>query len=156
MRLAPATICGPKRACPARGPTGPGNVRLPARKARRCMGTACYKRCSATQGPAFSRVRPSTEPVSLVVTLMAHGGPWHAIGVAFGCDERPVAGWLGRAGGPGQAVQASCVEPPRDLGPVPADESRVPQQGGVVWRWRGGSRGGCGGPGRAARRVRCP
>jgi IS1 family transposase len=53
--------------------------------------------------------------------------------VAFGYDERTVVGWLGRAGVQGQAVQEHCVEQPRDLGQVQADEIRVKKQGGVVW-----------------------
>jgi IS1 family transposase len=53
--------------------------------------------------------------------------------VAFGYDERTVAGWVGRAGAQGQAVQEHLVEQPRDLGQVQADAIRVKQHGGVVW-----------------------
>ena len=68
-----------------------------------------------------------------MVTLMAHGCPLQAIVVAFGYDERTVAGWLARAGDQGQAVQEHLVEQPRDLGQVQADEIRVKKQGGIVW-----------------------
>jgi hypothetical protein len=71
--------------------------------------------------------------VTLVITLLAHGCPLQAIVVAFGFDERTVASWLRRAGVHGQAVQASLVEQPRDLGQVQADEIRVKKQGGMVW-----------------------
>jgi hypothetical protein len=71
--------------------------------------------------------------VSLVVTLLAHGCPLQAIVVAFGYDERTVAGWVARAGGQGQAVQEHLVEQPRDLGQVQADEIRVKKQGDIVW-----------------------
>ncbi|MDQ3829620.1 MAG: hypothetical protein M3361_10015 [Candidatus Tectomicrobia bacterium] len=132
MLLDPATLFGPHLACPARGQTGQGNSRLHSRKDRRFMGTACHKTVSATPGPACYRRRPSAETVSRVVTLMAHGGPLQALGVAFGEDERTVACGLGRAGGQGQAVQAHRVEQARDLGQGQADESRVKNQGGLV------------------------
>jgi hypothetical protein len=103
-------------------------------KATRFLCTACQKTFSATQGTAFSRLRTSAETVSLVVTLLAHGCPLQALVVALGSDERTVASGVARAGDPGQAVQAHRVEPPRALGQVPADESRVKQQGGIVWR----------------------
>jgi hypothetical protein len=108
-------------------------MRIHSRKDRRFMCTECHKTFSATKGPAFYRLRTSTETVSLVVTLLAPGCPRQAIVMAFGYDERTVAGWLGRTGGQGQAVQEHLVEQPRDLGQVQADESRVKKQGGVVW-----------------------
>jgi len=129
----PTPIFCPNLACPARGHTGQGNIRIHSRKDQRFMCTACHKTFSATQGTAFYRLRTSAETVSLVVTLMAHGCPLQAVVVAFGYDERTVAEWLRRAGGHGQAVQAHLVEQPRDLGQVQADEIRVKKQGGVVW-----------------------
>jgi hypothetical protein len=117
----PTTVVGPHLACPARGPAGPRHSRIPARRDRWFLGTAFY------------RLRTSAETVTLVVTLMAHGGPLPAIVVAFGLDERTVASGLGRAGGgQGQAVPPHLVEQPRDLGQVQADESRVKKQGGIV------------------------
>jgi len=129
----PATICCPTLACPARGHTGQGNMRGHSRQDRRFMCTECHKTFSATTGTAFYRLRTAAETVSLVVLLMAHGCPLQAIVVAFGYDERTVACWLGRASGPGQAVQEHLVEQPRDLGQVQADAIRVKRQGGVVW-----------------------
>src|SRR5499427_2828873 len=129
----PTPIFCPNRACPARGRTGQGNIRIHSRKDQRFLCTVCHKTFSATTGTAFYRLRTSAETVSLVVTLMAHGCPLQAIVVAFGYDERTVAEWLRRAGLHGHAVQEHLVEQPRDLGQVQADEIRVKKQGGVVW-----------------------
>jgi len=53
--------------------------------------------------------------------------------VAFGYDERTVAGWGARAGNQGQAVPEHLVEQPHDLGQVQADEIRGKKQGALVW-----------------------
>ena len=123
----------PQMACPARGQTGQGNIGIHSCKDKRFICTECHKTFSATTGTAFYRLRTSAETVSLVVTLLAHGCPLQAIVVAFGYDERTVAGWVARAGAQGQAVQEHLVEQPRDLGQVQADELRVKKQGGIVW-----------------------
>jgi transposase-like protein len=127
-----ATFC-PKWACPARGQTGQGNIGIHARKDKRFLGTECHKTFSATQGTALYRQRTAAETVTLVVPLLAHGWPPHAIVAAFGFDERTVRRWMGRGGGQGQAVQEYLVEQRRDLGQVQADEIRVKKQGGSVW-----------------------
>jgi hypothetical protein len=80
----------------------------------------------------FYRLRTAAETVSLVVTLLAHGCPVHAIVAAFGFDERTLAEWWTRSGRQGQAVHESLVEQPRDLGQVQADELRVKKQSGIV------------------------
>ena len=129
----PATVCCPNLACPARGQTGEGNMRLHSRKDQRFLCTECHKTCSATQGTALYRLRTAAETVSLVVTLLAHGCPPHAIVAALGFDERTVTHWRARGGVHGQAVQEHLVEPPRDLGQGQADEIRVKTQGGMVW-----------------------
>src|SRR5882724_12112318 len=129
----PTTTFCPNVACPARGQTGQGNIGIHSCKDKRFLCTECHKTFSATQGTAFYRLRTSAETVSLVVTLLAHGCPLQAIVVAFGSDERTVAGWVARGGAQGQAVQEHLVEQPRDLGQVQADEIRVKKQGGVVW-----------------------
>jgi transposase-like protein len=129
----PATTFCPHLACPARGQTGQGNIRIHSCKDQRFLCTECHKTFSATTGTALYRLRTSAETVSLVVTLLAHGCPLQAIVVAFGFDERTVAAWWARAGRQGQAVQEHLVEHPRDLGQVQADEIRVKTQGGIVW-----------------------
>src|SRR3989442_12847750 len=129
----PATIFCPNLACPARGQTGQGNIRIHSCQDKRFLCTECHKTFSATKGTAFYRLRTSAETVSLVVTLLAHGCPLPAIVVAFGYDERTVAGWVARGGVQGQAVQEHLGEQPRDLGQVQADEIRVKKQGGIVW-----------------------
>jgi transposase-like protein len=130
----PTTTFCPNLACPARGQVGQGNIGIHARKDQRCICTQCRKTCAATKGTAFYRLRTPAETVALVLTLLAHGCPLHAIVVAFGVDERTVAAWGARAGRQGQAVQECLVEQPRDVGQGQADESRVKQQGGIVWR----------------------
>jgi transposase-like protein len=129
----PTTVFCPNLACPARGRTGQGNIGIHSRKEKRCLCTQCQKTFTATKGTALYRLRTAAETVTRVVPLMAHGCPLQAIVVAFGLDERTVADWLWRAGVQGQAVQEHLVEPPRDLGQVQADASRVKKQGGVVW-----------------------
>jgi transposase-like protein/IS1 family transposase len=129
----PTTVFCPNLACPARGQTGQGNIGIHSRQEKRFICTQCRKTFTTTKGTAFYRLRTSTETVTLVVTLMAHGCPLQAIVVAFGFDERTVARWGARAGLHGQAVQEHLVEQPRDLGQVQADEIRVKTQGGLVW-----------------------
>jgi len=129
----PTTTFCPNVACSARGQTGQGNIGIHSCKAKRFLCTECPKTFSATKGTAFYRLRTSAETVSLVVTLLAHGCPLQALVVAFGYDERTVAGWGARGGAQGQAVQEHLVEQPHDLGQVQAEEIRVKKQGGMVW-----------------------
>ena len=71
----------------------------------------------------------------LVLTLLCHGCPTHAIVAAFGLDERTVARWYLDAGRHGQRVHEHLVEQGQvDLQPVQADELWVKQVGGKVWR----------------------
>ena len=114
----PTTTCCPHVVCPARGHTGRGTIGIHSRKHKRFLCTECHKTCSATKGTAFSRLRTAAETVALVVTLLAHGCPVHAIVAAFGCDERTVAAWWARSGRQGQAVHEHLVEQPRDVGQV--------------------------------------
>jgi transposase-like protein/IS1 family transposase len=127
------TVFCPNLACPARGQTGQGNIRIHSLKEKRFLCTECRRTFTITKGPALYRLRTASETVTRVVTLRAHGCPPQAIVVAFGVDERTVADWVRRAGVQGQAVQEHVVEHPRDLGQVQADEIRVKKQGGVVW-----------------------
>jgi len=120
-------------ACPARGQTGQGNIGIHSRKDRRFICPQCRKTFAATYGTVLYRLRTAGDLVALIITLLAHGCPVHAIVVAFGFDERTVAAWGARAGRQGQAVQEHLVEQPRDLGQVQADERRVKRQGGIVW-----------------------
>jgi len=129
----PTTTCCPNMACPARGQTGQGNIGIHSRKDRRFICPQCRKTFAATYGTVLYRLRTAGDLVALIITLLAHGCPVHAIVVAFGFDERTVAAWGARAGRQGQAVQEHLVEQPRDLGQVQADERRVKRQGGIVW-----------------------
>jgi transposase-like protein len=129
----PTTTFCPNWACPARGQIGQGNIGIHARKDKRFLCTECHKTFSATKGTALYRLRTAAETVTLVVTVLAHGGPPQAIVAAFGFDERTVRRWRGRGGMQGQAMQEYLVEQPRDLGQVQADEIRVKKQGRTVW-----------------------
>jgi transposase-like protein len=129
----PTTVFCPNLACPARGQSGQGNIGIHAHKDRRFICTQCRKTFSATKGTVFSRLRTSAETVVLVVTLLAHGCPVHAMVAAFGFDERTVADWWARSGRQGQAVQECLVEQPGDVGQGQADAIRVKKQGGIVW-----------------------
>jgi transposase-like protein len=129
----PTAVFCPHLACPARGQTGQANIGIHSRKDKRFVCTECHKTCSATQGPAFYRLRIAAETLTLVVTLLAHGCPPQAIVVAFGFDERTVRRWRARGGVQGQAVQEQLVEQPRDLGQVQADDIRGKKQGGSIW-----------------------
>ena len=129
----PTTVCCPNLACSARGHIGQGNIGIHAQKDRRVICTQCRKTFSATKGTVFYRRRTAAETVALVVTLLAHGCPVHAMVAAWGFDERTVADWWARSGRQGQAVQEHLVEPPRDVGQVQADEIRVKKQGGIGW-----------------------
>src|ERR687897_869554 len=101
----PTPVCCRNMACPARGHSGQGNIRLHSQKDKRFLCTECHKTFTTTTGTAFYRLRTSAETVTLVVTLMAHGCPLQAIVVAFGFDERTVARWAARAGIHTQTVQ---------------------------------------------------
>src|SRR5688500_5588061 len=129
----PTTAFCPNEHCHARGQTGQGNIGIHAQKEQRFICHACHKTFSARKGTVFYRLRTSAETVVLVVTLLAHGCPVHAIVAAFGFDERTVADWWARSGRQGQDVHEYLVERPRDLGQVHADELRVKKQGGIVW-----------------------
>ncbi len=129
----PTTVFCPNGNCHARGQTGKGNIGIHSRKAQRFICHECHKTFSATTGTVFYRLRTAAETVVLIVTLLAHGCPVHAIVAAFGFDERTRADWWARSGRQGQGVHAYLVEQPRDLGQVQADELRVKTQGGIVW-----------------------
>ena len=109
----PTTVCCPNLACPARGQIGQGNIGIHSRQDKRFLCTVCRKTFSATEGTAFYRRRTAAEPVALVVTLLAHGGPVPAMVAACGCDERTVAARWAHSGRPGQAVQEYVVAQPR-------------------------------------------
>lgn len=129
----PQTTFCPNWACPARGQVGQGNIRIHSQKERRYRCRVCGQTFAARTGTPFYRLRTAEETVTIVITLLAHGCPLQAMGVAFGLDERTVADWHARAGAQCQRVQAELVEQPRDLGQVPADERWVKLQGLKVW-----------------------
>ena len=132
----PTTTCCPKRHCPARGQTGQGTIGLHAQKEQRCICHACHKTFSARKGTVCYRLRTSAEPVVIMVPLLAHGCPLHALVAALGFDERTSADWWARSGRQGQAVHESLVEQPRDLGRgKPMRSASSNRAASCGWRW---------------------
>src|SRR5688500_6908192 len=86
----PTTVFCPNGHCPARGPTGRGNIGIHSQKEQRFICHECQKTLSATKGTVLYRLRTAAETVSLVVTMLAHGCPVQAIVAAFGFDERTI------------------------------------------------------------------
>jgi transposase-like protein len=77
--MAPATVCCPHPACPARGQAGQDHMRIHSRKERRFLCTECHKTFTATTGPAFYRLRPPAETVPLGARCLptaVHCTPW--------------------------------------------------------------------------------
>jgi hypothetical protein len=104
-----------------------------ARQATRFIGRQCRKTCTVTTGPVCYRRRPGAATMVMVMTVRAPGGPPPAMVAAGGIDAPTVADGRARAGRQGQAVHASRVEHPRDLGPVQAEAIRGNKPGGMVW-----------------------
>jgi len=130
----PQAVFCPNHACPARGKTGEGNIRIHSRKERRYRCRCCRKTFSHSYGTAVYGLKHAQALVVLVVTLLAHGCPVQAIVAAFRLDERTVRQWLLRAGEHSQAVHDGVVlAEPRDLHQVQADEIKGKSQRGPLW-----------------------
>jgi transposase-like protein len=83
---------------PARGQRGQGNLRVHSHVEQRYRCTRCGPTVAATTGMPFYRWRPAMDGVTVVLTLVGHGCPRHALVAAFGVDEHTGAAWLVRAG----------------------------------------------------------
>ena len=123
----------PNRACPARGQSEQGNVRVHSQQIPRERGLVCGQTFTPTKGTALYRLHRSVPLFVQVVPLLAYGCPPPAIVAAFGLDDRTVAAWPQRAGAHGERIQQALVEQPHPLAHVPADARRIKKQGGVVW-----------------------
>ncbi len=124
----------PNEACAARGHVGQGNIGVHSWREHRYRCTVCRGTFAATVGTPFYRLQTAAQPVTLVLTLLAHGCPLQAIVAAFGFDERTVAAWQAKAGAHCQQVHAHLVQQGRlDLEHVQADELWVKVVGGKVW-----------------------
>ncbi len=129
-----ATFC-PNPDCPDKGQQGRGNIGIHSQKEQRYRCTTCRDTFAATRGTALYRLHHPVDLMVLVVTLLCHGCPTHAIVAAFGLDERTVAAWLHRAGGHAARVHAAAVETGQvDLGQVQADEICVKVCRGRIWQ----------------------
>jgi transposase-like protein len=121
-------------ACPDRGVTDQGNIKVHSRPERRFRCTSCGKTFAASKGTPFYRLHKDHSLFVTVITLLVHGCPLPAVVAAFGLDERTVACWQAKAGSHCQAVQRHHLQPKKfDLGHVQADELYAKRQGGRSW-----------------------
>src|SRR3954470_6846857 len=120
--------------CVARGQLGLGNIRVHGLKERRYRCTACGRTFAATRDTPFYRLKKSADLVTIVITLLCHGCPVQAIVVAFGLDERTVAGWRDRAGRHARQFHHHRVlQGQVELGHVQADELYVKAVARRLW-----------------------
>jgi hypothetical protein len=96
--------------------------------------TTCGQTFAATKGTPFYRLRTAADLITLVLTLLSHGGPTQAIVAAFGVDERTVAAWVTRAGQHCEQLHQHVVlQGQVALQHVQADELWVKLVGRRVW-----------------------
>jgi transposase-like protein len=120
--------------CPARGQRGQGHIRVHRQSEQRYRCTPCGQTFAATTGPPYDRLRTAGDLVTVVLTLVCHGCPLHAMVAAFGLDERAVAAWVTRAGRHCHQAHQHLVQPGQvDLPHVQADELWVKLVGRRVW-----------------------
>ena len=79
--------------CPARGQRGRGNICVHSQAAQRYRCRTCGRTFAATKGTPFYRLHTAVDLVTIVLTLLSHGGPIPAIVAALGLDERTVVAW---------------------------------------------------------------
>ena len=121
-------------ACRTRGQLGQGNSVMPSHVEQRDRCQTGGRTCAATTGTPFYRLHTAADLVTIVLTLLCHGCPLHAIVAAFGLDERTVTAWLARAGRHCQQVHHHVVQQGQvDLQHVQADELWVKLVGRRVW-----------------------
>jgi transposase-like protein len=124
----------PNPACPARGQTGLGNIKVHSHKEQRFRCRTCGKTFAATKGTPLYRLHKDHSLFVCVVTLLAYGCPTQAVVAAFGLDERTVASWQARAGSHAHAVHHHFLQTRKvDLRHVQADEIYGKIQGGRCW-----------------------
>jgi transposase-like protein len=125
--------------CRARGKVGEGNIGAHSRKEGRCRCKVCGHTFAATKGTPFYRLHRAAELMVIVLTLLSHGCPVQGIlrsaqDLAFGLDERAVAGWQAKGGQHCRKVHQHIVGQGKvDLQHVQADELWVKMVGRPVW-----------------------
>jgi transposase-like protein len=72
-------------ACPDRGQSGQGNIRIPSRKEQRYRCSSCERTFAATTGTLFYGLRTATDVVTLVLNLALPrmSSPGHCGGFRF-------------------------------------------------------------------------
>jgi transposase-like protein len=125
-------------ACPDRGRTGQGNIRVHSQRTWRYRCQTCRKTFAATAGTMFYRLQTAAELVTVVLALLSHGCPLQAIVAAFAVDERTVAAWQARAGQHSRAVHEQLVLAGQvQTQHVQADELWIKLAGGRLWQAMG-------------------
>lgn len=131
----PHSVFCPHPDCPDKGQCEGGNIGIHSQKEQRYRCTTCGKTFAATTGTPFYRLRHAASLVTIVLTLLCHGGPPQAIVAAFGLDERTVMAWLHRGGAHGERVQTYLVQAGHvEVGQVQADAICVKVCRGRVWQ----------------------
>jgi transposase-like protein len=132
--MEPLSAFCPNPACPARGQTGQGNIKVHSHKEQRFRCRTCGKTFAASKGTPFYRLHKDRSLFVLVLTLLCHGCPLQAIVAAFGLDERTVAAWQGKAGTHARGVHQHFLgSRPLDLQHAQADELYAKCVGGHCW-----------------------
>src|SRR5262245_51227301 len=110
-------------ACPDRGLTAKGNIKVHCHQSQRFRCTTCKKTFAASLGTPFYRLHKDRSLFVTATTLLSHGCPPQASVAAYGLDERTVASWHHKAGDHGQGVHHHFLaNRPLALGHAQADE----------------------------------
>ena len=88
---------------------GQGHIGVHSAAEQGYRGKTCGRTLAATTGTPCYRLQTAAEVVTVVRTLLRHGGPLQASVAAFGVDERTVANWLAHARQPSQQGQQQLV-----------------------------------------------
>src|SRR5687767_15897666 len=102
----PQPLFCPYSACPSRGRSLVGNIRVHDSLRNRWYCKRCGRTFSGRQGTPLLGLKTPEATVLLVLTLLSHGCPLHAIVVAFALEERTVQRWRDRAGDHCQRVHS--------------------------------------------------
>jgi transposase-like protein len=94
---------------------GEGNIVIHSQKEKRYKCSVCKKTFGERVDTTYYRLHHAEDLMTIVIALLAHGYPPHAIVAAYGLDERTVAHWQACAGQHSQRVHEHLIAQPRDL-----------------------------------------